>query len=382
MVHPTLCARATPLTVSNRDTDKENSVMELEQLSTSSWQLRRLGIVMAPDPADPREAEGVLNPAVARGPDGALYLLPRLVAPGNYSRIGLARVRFNQGGDPVGVERLGVVLEPQAPYELNAHTGGGVEDPRVTHFAAFNLYVMTYTAYGPGGPRIAAAVSRDLVHWQRTGLVRFAPLNGLDLGMVDNKDALLFPEPVRAPDGRLALALIHRPAFQTLPPDVRERRPSMWLSYAPLDEITTGKSAVFGQHHLLAGPQQDWEHLKVGGGTPPLRVRDGWLVLYHGVAGRIVEGLDQQQEVCYSVGVLLLDGRDPRRILYRSARSILAPQVAAERLGVVPRVVFPTGLDARADGTLDIYYGMADSRIGVARACGAGDLLGSAALAA
>jgi predicted GH43/DUF377 family glycosyl hydrolase len=110
-------------------------------------------------------------------------------------------------------------------------------------------------------------------------------------------------------------------------------------------------------------------------------VRDGWLVLYHGVAGRIVEGIDQQQEVCYSAGVLLLDGRDPRRVRYRSARSILSPQVAAERLGVVPRVVFPTGLDARADGTLDIYYGMADSRIGVARAW-IGDLLGSMARAA
>jgi predicted GH43/DUF377 family glycosyl hydrolase len=43
--------------------------------------------------------------------------------------------------------------------------------------------------------------------------------------------------------------------------------------------------------------------------------------------------------------------------------------VAAESEGVVPSVVFPTGLDARPDGQLDVYYGMADSRIGVARAC-------------
>jgi predicted GH43/DUF377 family glycosyl hydrolase len=66
--------------------------------------------------------------------------------------------------------------------------------------------------------------------------------------------------------------------------------------------------------------------------------------------------------------MLLLDGQDPRRILYRSAESILEPKEAAERVGVVPRVVFPTGLDARPDGALDIYYGMADARIGVARA--------------
>src|SRR5436309_15477930 len=138
----------------------------MEPLS-ASWQLHRLGIVMAPDPRDPREAGGVLNPAATRGPDGQLYLLPRLVAAGNYSRIGLARVLFDRRREPVGVERLGVVLQPEAPYELNAHTGGGVEDPRVTCIVERGLYVMTYTAVGEAGPRIAAAVSRDLAHWHR-----------------------------------------------------------------------------------------------------------------------------------------------------------------------------------------------------------------------
>jgi predicted GH43/DUF377 family glycosyl hydrolase len=302
-----------------------------------------------------------------------------LVAAGNYSRIGLARVLFSQGGTPVGVERLGVVLEPQAPYELNPDTGGGVEDPRVTHIAARGLYVMTYTAFGPAGPRIAAAVSRDLEHWRRLGLVRFAPHHGLDLGGQHNKDAVLFPEPVRAPDGRLALALIHRPAFSAA---VAERvrlvheplkqglqRPSMWISYALLDEIVVRKHVVFGQHHVLIGPQAGWERLKVGGGAPPVRLGDRWLVLYHGVSGRITERAGLPRRIRYCAGALLLDGRDPRRVLYRSARSLLAPLVAAEREGVVPRVVFPTGLDARPDGQLDVYYGMADSRIGVARAC-------------
>src|SRR5437763_13521189 len=108
----------------------------IEMTTAAPQALHRLGIVMEPDPADRREAEGVLNPAVARGPDGQLYLLPRLVAPGNFSRIGLVRVIRDRHGDPVGVERCGVVLEPQAPYELNPLTGGGVEDPRVTYLAA------------------------------------------------------------------------------------------------------------------------------------------------------------------------------------------------------------------------------------------------------
>jgi predicted GH43/DUF377 family glycosyl hydrolase len=89
-------------------------------------------------------------------------------------------------------------------------------------------------------------------------------------------------------------------------------------------------------------------------------------VLYHGVGGRHRDG-DRQVGVRYSAGMLLLDLQDPRRVLYRSARSILSPRVAAERIGVVPEVVFPAGIELRADGTLDVYYGMADTRIGVAR---------------
>jgi predicted GH43/DUF377 family glycosyl hydrolase len=48
---------------------------------------------------------------------------------------------------------------------------------------------MTYTAFGPDSPRIAA-VSRDLVHWRRLGLVRFAPHHGIDLASQDNMAAI------------------------------------------------------------------------------------------------------------------------------------------------------------------------------------------------
>lgn len=345
------------------------------------WQVRRLGVVMEPDPAEPRETEGTLNPAVARGPDGHLYVLPRLVAAGNYSRIGLARVVFDQNGDPCGIERMGVAMEPREPYEINPWTGGGVEDPRVTYLPAQRQYVMTYTAYGPDGPRIATATSPDLLRWQRTGLVRFTPYDGLDLETQHNKDAALFPEPVAAPDGRLAWALLHRPTFRTpavalglAPRTVRavHGRPSIWISYAPLDDLARGQAAVFGQHHVLAAPRRMWEGLKVGAGTPPVRVAGGWLIFYHGVSGRIEEGIDQQQHVRYSAGALLLDERDPRHVVYRSTRSLLSPQTPLERMGIVPRVVFPTGVDTRSRTALDLYYGMADSRIGVARVSWAG----------
>jgi hypothetical protein len=68
---------------------------------------------MRPNPGAEDERKGVLNPGAARGPDGALYLFPRLVDDATRSRIGVARVRFNPHGDPAGVTRLGYALEPR-----------------------------------------------------------------------------------------------------------------------------------------------------------------------------------------------------------------------------------------------------------------------------
>src|SRR5260370_38774391 len=115
----------------------------------SGFQWQRLGVMMEPEPGNALETEGVLNPAVARGPDGELYLLPRLVARGNYSRIGIARVRFNEAGDPAGVERLGIALEPEADYERRPDGGGGCEGPRVTFLEPLKQYVLAYPAISP-----------------------------------------------------------------------------------------------------------------------------------------------------------------------------------------------------------------------------------------
>ena len=84
------------------------TVSEREEITP--FQLQRLGIVMEAELANPHEIEGVLNPGAARGPDGQLYLFPRLVARGNFSRIGIARVQFDDDGDPIGVQRLGIAL--------------------------------------------------------------------------------------------------------------------------------------------------------------------------------------------------------------------------------------------------------------------------------
>lgn len=341
---------------------------------------QRFGVIMAGNPDDPREAWGVLNPAAARGRDGELYLFPRVVAEHNYSRIGISKVLFD-GDVPVAVERMGYALEPSDGYELNDRTGGGVEDPRITFVAPLDRYIMTYTAYGPTGPRIALAVSEDLLRWERLGLVKFMydPQRGTDFDLYPNKDALIFPEAVAGPRGEPAIAMIHRPSYELwrpgqphftfAPHGVGEARPSMWISYVLLASVQHDirTLAIFDDHHLLATPQHPWEQLKIGGGTPPVRTHLGWFTLHHGVSGVLLEALDLQPHVHYSAGVIILDGTDPLTMVYRSTAPVMEPESTEERQGIVPNVVFPTGVDVRNERQIDVYYGMADSRIGAAR---------------
>lgn len=348
----------------------------------SGLQLQRLGMIMEPEASNPKEIEGVLNPAAARGPDGELYLFPRLVAKGNYSRIGIARVRFNSAGDPEGVERLGIALEPKAEYELRPGGGGGCEDPRITFVEALQRYVMTYTAFSARGPRIALATSVDLFHWRRLGLATFGPYQGIEFDDVDDKDASIFPVAIPNPSGHKELALLHRPLFPGTRPEETACQPStrkvdldresIWISYCPVAPGGGEADCIgtFTSHHRLATPVAEWERLKIGGGSPPILTKHGWLIVYHGVgeASRPRNGVHQ---LCYSAGVMVLSKEHPQVVLYRSTEPVLTPNSPQEKDGTVANVVFPSGIDQRNDlgcpDRFDVYYGMADKRIGVAR---------------
>jgi predicted GH43/DUF377 family glycosyl hydrolase len=342
--------------------------------------MERIGVLMAADPADPLEAWGVLNPASARGRDGVLNLFPRLVAEGNVSRVGRARVLFDEAGAPCGVERLGVVLEATESWEKNA-LGGGVEDPRITFVPSLDLYLMAYTAYGPLGPRVAVATSRDLIEWERLGPVSYAydPGLGTDFGLIPNKDAMYFPEPVPGPDGVPCFAMLHRPMWdlswirdgegEPLPHGLTDPRPGIWVSFVSVADVEAGLGALthVRGHRLVALSEQPWESLKIGAGTVPVRVAEGWMLLFHGVDGQFVRESVLQPKVRYAAGAMILDANDVSRVVSRSSEPLLEPEVAGELDGIVPNVVFPTALEPIDDDHAFVFYGMADSRIGVAR---------------
>jgi predicted GH43/DUF377 family glycosyl hydrolase len=336
--------------------------------------VERLGMILQPN-GDPSEAEGTLNPASARDREGALLLYPRDVAKGNISRVGLVK---NESRDGFDFKRMGFALEPSAPYELRPHPGFGAEDPRVTYVPALDRYVMAYTAFGPQGPRIAIALSKDAYAWERLGLLRFEQ-PGMHIG--DDKDAAFFPEPVYSPSGVLSLAFYHRPMLHISAVDGRaaipmiERMPfkdreSIRIGYVSLEPVLQDVRNLLevAESTLVLSPNEQWGSLKIGAGTPPVRIAEGWLSLYHAVD--VIDSAGIKPKLKYSAGIVIHDLERPHVVLYRSPKPVLSPELDSETKGIVDNVVFPTGIDCRTDlgeRVFDFYYGMADWAIGAAR---------------
>lgn len=340
--------------------------------------LTRAGVLMSPEPGNSYEVEGTLNPGSMRGPDGDLYLYPRLVAEGNVSRIGRARILVRDGV-PVGVERRGIVLAPDRAWERGpAH--GGVEDPRITALAGLDVHVMAYVAYGPLGPRPGLALSEDGITWRRIGPLQFGYQDelGTDLTLFPNKDVVWFPEVVADPGGRPSYAVLHRPTWELgraggetpeLPAGVTDARGGIWISYVPAEEARRDPTALARPrlHAPVAMPAYAWEALKIGSGPPPVRVDEGWLLVHHGVSGSMDgNAFVPQKNVRYCAGAMILDAENPARVLARTAEPILAPETPEEIDGTVGNVVFPTAVERIGDERF-VFYGMADSAIGVAR---------------
>ncbi len=348
----------------------------IESLVQLDVSMERLGLVLAPD-GDPSEVEGVLNPASARTRNNELLLFPRAVAHGNISCVSRVKtLALEKGG--FETKREGFALVPEAEYEKRAHPGYGCEDPRVTFVPVLDAYVMVYTAFGPTGPRIALALSDDAYNWKRLGLLKF---NGPGLTDGDDKDGAFFPEPVVSPNGVASLAFYHRPMLHLSAVDGRaaipmiERMPfhdreSIRIGYIPLEPVLKDRNRLLdvAESALVVSPNDDWGSIKIGGGTPPVRIQEGWISLYHGVD--LLDNTGSKPKFRYSAGIIIHDYKQPHHLLYRSPKPVLAPESELERNGIVDNVVFPTGIDPRPDlgeRTFDVYYGQADYTIGAAR---------------
>jgi len=168
---------------------------------------------------------------------------------------------------------------------------------------------------------------------ETTDFVNFTPIG--NVSECWNRNAVLFPEKINGLYARL-----DRP--------YQSERGGMWMSYSPDLEF-------WGRSMPLNMPSPYWmSGIKNGAGIIPIKTKHGWLEIYHTVSHNI-------NTYTYYLGVMLLDLNDPSKVLYAPREFILAPEELYERVGQTPNVVFTSGAVEMPDGTLNVYYGGADT---------------------
>lgn len=129
----------------------------------------------------------------------------------------------------------------------------------------------------------------------------------------------------------------------------------IFLSESP-DLVYWGKH----RHVMSKGDSQWWQTVKIGGGAAPIETTEGWLLFYHGVTGTC-------NGYVYSMGIAVLDLENPSIVKYRSDKFALTPEEWYEERGFVGNVIFPCAtLHDAETGKIAIYYGAADSYVGMA----------------
>jgi predicted GH43/DUF377 family glycosyl hydrolase len=278
----------------------------------------------------PYPVNAVFNPAAA-ALDGDTVLLARVE-----DRRGISHLTAARSGNG----RNGWSIEPTpllAPDDETASEEWGFEDPRVVWVEELDRWVITCTAYGPAGPAVYLATTRDFGSVERMGIVR----------QPEDKNAALLPHRI---DGRWVL--LHRPKtqFGGARGEILLSRSDDLLSWSAPEQVLQPRDGAW------------WDSLRIGIGPPPLHTPHGWLLLYHGVKETVAGEI-------YRVGLALLDLDQPTRVLRRLPAWVLAPLAPYERTGDVPNVVFPCGLlhDPASD-EVRLYYGAADSTVCLATA--------------
>jgi beta-1,2-mannosidase len=295
------------------------------------------------------EAFATFNPAaVVKG--GRIYVLYRAEDAtgrrqigGHTSRLGLAEsvdgVHFTRRAMPV--------LYPDTDAQRPNEWPGGVEDPRIVQ-TDDSAYVLTYTQWNRDVPRLAIATSRDLLHWTKHGPAFAHAAGGKYLRTESKSGAILS----RIEGDRIIASRVNGKYWMYFGvPDLKIATSDNLLDWTPLEDST-------GQALEVLSPRQGhFDSWLVEGGPPALITQHGILVLYN--AGN-------SETHTYAGGQALFDARDPVRLMARSDTAFIKPTESYERTGqYAAGTTFLEGL-VPFRGRWYLYYGTADSRVGVA----------------
>lgn len=270
------------------------------------------------------ESAGTFNPAVIRR-GAKIVMLYRAQDANGTSRIGYAEsvdgIRFTRRPEPV--------LTPETDYEKD----GGVEDPRLVEIDG--LYYMAYTGYNKKDAQLCLAVSHDLIHWERKGILLPAYQGNWNAGWT--KSGAILKEKIQE---KYWMYWLGTSADHT---------DQMGLSYSTdLIHWTEATSTP-----VLPKRPGQFDSRVAEPGPPPILTADGIVLVYNGADDKLV----------YRTGVAVFDRQDPRKLLYRSEKPLLAPELEWEKVGQVPNVVFVEGLLPEKNRYL-LYYGGADKYVG------------------
>jgi len=297
------------------------------RLPFGPWQRLSKEPILAPQ-GTAWESAGTFNPAVIEH-EGKYVMLYRAQDEHGTSRLGYAEstdgIHFARRPEPV--------LSPEAEYER----GGGVEDPRLVQFG--DTFYLTYTGYNTKDAQLCLATSRDLVHWDRKGVILPAYKGNWNTGWT--KSGAIVPEKI---DGKFWMY------FLGTSPDKNDQ---MGLAYS--NDLVHWTEAT--QAPVLPRRPGQFDSRVVEPGPPPTVTPDGILLIYNGADEKLV----------YRPAIAVFDRHDPRKVLYRSDQPIFSPEREWEKVGQVPNVVFVEGMVRRGNRYL-FYYGGADKYVGVADA--------------
>jgi len=284
------------------------------------------------------DVSSVFNPGAVKLGDRYLLLL-RVQTRGRETVLMLA-----DGADGVSFAVRPRVLELEDSARLDP-APIHVYDPRITRIGE-ELYVAASADTHDGCHVLVARL--DVAPEFRLRLVSYT-------GERQARNGVLFGERVAGRFFRL-----ERPNATRLPSGILTGD-EIWL--AESDDLVAWRPV----RAVLAGRPGYWDEL-IGSGPPPVKTREGWLHVYHGVATHLGGAI-------YQAGVCLLDLRDPGKLLARGRNNILEPREPYEMVGQVPNVVFPSGIVveriddegfALADSPVRLYYGAADTCVGLA----------------
>jgi predicted GH43/DUF377 family glycosyl hydrolase len=325
-------------------------------------EVKKEGILLSPTELE-FENEGVLNPAALRE-GNQVHIFYRAVQKGNFSSIGYCRL---EGPLTIAERWKKPIISPETEYESH-----GIEDPRLVKID--DLYYLSYTAYDGTNALGALATSKDLVNFDRQGIivpkityaefVRLVEKSGKvkegyyrdhnfykqqsdpEVYLLWDKNVVFFPRRI---NGKLMFLHRIRPGIQLVAVnDLSELTNEFWKDYF-----------INLQDHIILEPVFKHESRYAGAGCPPIETEKGWLLIYHG-AEETAEGI-----VYSACAAALMEINDPTKVIARLPYPLFSPEFKWELAGEVDNVVFPTGA-VLFDDTLYIYYGAADKRIACA----------------